>query len=342
MTMKNSARASIKTYLLSFDQQLHPQHDAMAAPSLIKGKSRDMFLFSLLRAQFWARRHVVLLGLATALALTFSSHRLASHQMNTQTLVKAPINDIERDCPAPDYPVLQMSDYDTKKLKICLTTLTDTLKADAWHKLLRWRNFDNLLEMTWPNKQRYAAKHGYHLYDESDALDTSRPPSWSKIRAARRLLTEEHCDWVFWMDADTVIMNSHKRIQDFLPVTKDLVITEQKGGSYNAGAWVIRNSQWSLEFLDTWWNMNSYVQPKGLSTSGDNAALKVLLTGMDKEEFEQHIVAPARCNFNSVTKFLKPKEAESMTEAELKQQFWYKHLEYYHRGDLVAHVAGRS
>ena len=229
-------------------------------------------------------------------------------------------------------------------VQICVTTLTDAEHADWWQRMVRWRDFGDLLEMTWPNKQHYCAKHGYQLFNESAHLDTSRPPSWSKIRAAHRLLTEEDCDWVYWMDADTVIMNSEKRIEDFLPTPEtgiDLVIARQKGPSWNAGAWLLRRSPWSLQFLEQWWNMREFVKPKGLSVSGDNDALRSLLHTIDRVEFEAHIAVPARCLFNSVAKFMTQDERNQLSTLELvRQQSWYMDLERYHLGDLVAHVAG--
>ena len=289
------------------------------------------------------RSRILCAILATIFFIVFTSHRLASYKMNTTVWAKAPINYIERTCPEPGYSVIGTENKEQAG-KICITTLTDAKKADPLQKMLRWRNFNSLLDMTWPNKQAYAQKHGYYLFDESDSLDTNRPPSWSKIKAAQRLLTEENCDWVFWLDADTVVMNSEKTVEDFLPseTGKDLIITAQKGGSYNAGAWLIRNTEWSREFLDHWWNMKEFVKPKGLSVSGDNDALKAYLLGMSKEYFDEHILVPPRCTFNSVTVFLSPEEAASMTQEEVEEQPWYMHLEKYHKGDLIAHVAGKN
>ena len=283
------------------------------------------------------RKHLLVV---VFLVFVYISHRLASHMMNTTTLIKSPISNVVRECPNPKYDLIGRNDVEARK--ICICTLTDAKKADALQRLVRWRNFDNLLEMTWPNKKAYAKKHGYSLFDESDTLDTSRPPSWSKIRAAQRLLTQEQCEWVVWWDADTVVMNSAKRIEDFLPRGKDMLITEQKGGSYNAGAWIVKNTDWSRQFLDHWWNMKEYVQPKGLSTSGDNAALKTYLRGMDPKEFDQHIGVPARCTFNSVTVFLTQEQYKQVKETPVEKQEWYMHEEKYHKGDLIAHIAGKN
>eukprot|EP00977_Amphora_coffeiformis_P022855 scaffold11639_cov172-Amphora_coffeaeformis.AAC.32 len=310
---------------------------------MFKGKPRSALSLTNLRAGVarLPRSRLICAVLFVIFFVVFTSHRFASYKMNTTVWEKAPINDIERVCPKTGYPVIEKKE---DAGKICITTLTDSKKADSLQKMLRWRNFNSLLDMTWPNKEAYARKHGYYLFDESDSLDTTRPPSWSKIKAAQRLLTEENCDWVFWLDADTVVMNSAKTIESFLPAdkTKDLLITGQKGGSYNAGAWLIRNSEWSREFLNHWWNMKEFVKPKGLSVSGDNDALKAYLIGMDKEYFNAHILVPPRCTFNSVTVFLSPQEAASLSPEQVKEQHYYMHLEKYHKGDLIAHVAGKN
>ena len=289
-------------------------------------------------------------------------HRTAAHYVNARELVVAPINSIARDCPLPTYPVLDVSSSSTPpQPRICVTTLTDTAQADMLQRLLRWRNFDQLLDITWPNKQHYCNKHGYKLYNESHMLDQSRPPSWSKIRAVRRLLVEEPCDWVFWMDADTVIMNSAKRIEEFLPQTDstiNLLLTREKGNSWNAGAWLIRNTQWSLDFLDLWWNMTEFILPKGLGISGDNDALKAYLTSLQQSTdptvhnvYAQRIGVPERCTFNSIARWNTPQEAAKMakelipTDELVKQQQqqseWFKSQSYY-KGDFVAHIAGTS
>jgi mannan polymerase II complex MNN10 subunit len=204
--------------------------------------------------------------------------------------------------------------------------------------------------MTWPNKQAYCTKHGYQLFDSSNVLDNSRPPSWSKIKAAQRLFSLKQrdnqsplCEWVVWWDADTVIMNSDKKIQNLFPLHADFVVTKQKSISYNAGAWIIKNTPWSHQFLQTWWDMEHFVRVKGLSVSGDNDALFHYLTqDMPKDEFEKHVVVPPRCTFNSVTKWVTPSQAIQYQKdpSLVQQEEWYLHEEYYHQGDLIAHVAG--
>ena len=331
----------------------------------------------------------VLRVLFIALAATLATHRYFAHRMSHQTWIPAPITTMSnvRTCPRPEYPTLlsslsstssssssssprsnEASKTETKATKtttttttittspqqpkICLTTLTDETnnKSFGLAKYLRWRNFDGLLAATWQNKLNYVHKHGYYLFDESaTSLDKTRPPSWSKIKAVQRLLQHENCDWVFWMDADTVIMNSDIRIESFLPLPDakgDLLIAHEGAKGYNAGAWIVRNSPWTLEFLQTWWNMKSYVKPPGLAKSGDNDALKALLSPQNerlsasssKELIQDHVLVPPQCTFNAFAKWLKPgRQAKSI---DLPSASWYQSEHWYHKGDFVAHVAG--
>ncbi|CAK9099389.1 unnamed protein product [Durusdinium trenchii] len=58
----------------------------------------------------------------------------------------------------------------------------------------------------------YARRHGYDLYtfiDERDRASTGRSPLWYKIKSTIYLIDSgtTGCDYIFWMDSDTVINN---------------------------------------------------------------------------------------------------------------------------------------
>ena len=261
-------------------------------------------------------------------------HRMFSLYMSHRRWINAPITYIERTCQSPQYETLQ-----DDSVSICITTLTDSKSTSRFQRFMRWRNFDGILELTWQNKIDYAKKHAYFLYDGSDQIDTSRPPAWSKILAVSHLLEEDHCDWVMWTDADTVIMNSDQRIQDFLPAdpTKHLLVGSDNGGGYNSGVFLLRNTEWSKKFLQDWWNMRSFVRPPGMALSGDNNAMKALLK--DLPDFDQNVLSPARCTFNSFAKFLTLSEQMDVI-TNLDSQPWYYSEDYYHKGDFLAHTPG--
>lgn len=198
---------------------------------------------------------------------------------------------VERRCSAP-WPTLKQNDG----MQVCITTLSDAKIDSKFSKAAR-RNFSDILDATWNNKMQYAAKHKYFLFNASELVDIERPPSWSKILAVQDALRTD-CDWVFWMDPDSLIMNSEIRIEEILPLsaTPDLIITRDATG-FNAGMWMIRKSKWASAFLNEWWSMTSFIRQPGDTKSGDNDALKAFLGQMD--DLEDHVLVAPQCVFNS-------------------------------------------
>ncbi|EFJ39772.1 hypothetical protein VOLCADRAFT_100552 [Volvox carteri f. nagariensis] len=194
----------------------------------------------------------------------------------------------------------------------------------------RLAQFAGLLDVTGPNKQLFADLHGYTYVDASDLLDSSRPASWSKIPAVLSVL--DQYDWVFWLDADTLITNLSTPVESLLPAIAtpppsgtegvvaaaaaagssgstsvypgfgpDLLLTEDSTG-VNAGVWLIRGSgcSWCRTFLERWWGMEEFIRRNpGDTKSGDNDALKYLLANMDKSELSAHVGLAPQCAFNS-------------------------------------------
>jgi galactosyl transferase GMA12/MNN10 family len=285
----------------------------------------------------------------------YIQHRFTAHYESHRPWKPAPILQLNRECPRPDYRTvtdeIRDSNIGSSNLpkfdphSICITTFTDEKKRSIWQMLYGWRSFHGVLDITWENKRNYASKHGYRLWDASDQVDARRPPGWSKIPAVRRLLQEENCTWVFFLDADTVIMDSKRKLEEFLPSdpTKHLVMAPDKTmkNGYNSGAWFIRNSDWSLALLDKWWSKTEHIKPVGLSKSGDQAGLNACLKTLQHNEFDQdgHAVAPRQCNFNSFTIMIDPRDYEE-NAVNIKDKEYYMSEFYYHKGDFIAHAAG--
>ncbi|GMH41486.1 hypothetical protein BSKO_09396 [Bryopsis sp. KO-2023] len=162
------------------------------------------------------------------------------------------------------------------------------------------RDFGGVIELTWENKESYARLHNYEYINASDLLDRERPPAWSKILAVRHFLSQY--DWILWLDSDTVIMNHETELETLLPMSgfmgPDLILTEDAGGA-NAGVWFLKNSAWSVGFLEKWWSMDSYIRKAGDTKSGDNDAMKALLREMDRAEYSNHVRIAPQCAFNS-------------------------------------------
>ncbi|HEY2890124.1 MAG TPA: DUF273 domain-containing protein [Dongiaceae bacterium] len=100
------------------------------------------------------------------------------------------------------------------------------------------------------NKEAYARRHGYGFAAHTRSLDASRHPAFSKPAAIADCLTDN--DWVFWTDADSLIMNPAITLQSIIAqaADKDMILTREAGASpVNTGQWLIRNTAWSRDAL---------------------------------------------------------------------------------------------
>lgn len=98
------------------------------------------------------------------------------------------------------------------------------------------------------NKEKYAKKHGYDLFIYHDVLDKARPPAWSKILAIQNHLADY--DWIYWSDADSLIMNTDIKLESLIDDQVDLVISKECfHGFLNTGSFLIKNTEWSHVLL---------------------------------------------------------------------------------------------
>jgi hypothetical protein len=75
-------------------------------------------------------------------------------------------------------------------------------------------NYTQVGAISAPNKLEYCMRHNYAYICERIPNDSGRPAAWHKLDMIRRHLP--YFDWVFWNDADTLIMNMDKKLEDLL------------------------------------------------------------------------------------------------------------------------------
>lgn len=108
--------------------------------------------------------------------------------------------------------------------------------------------FKRMAEMVSPAKSRYCDRFGYDFLAFDELLDTTRPASWSKILAIKRVLPDY--DWVFWCDTDAVLWNADLGLRQFIAAAgpADAIFQTNEDGP-NAGLFFIKNTPWSFQFL---------------------------------------------------------------------------------------------
>lgn len=164
-------------------------------------------------------------------------------------------------------------------LKICVCT-----GADERQK--------NLLDITLPILQDYCNKHNYDLFHFTENVDNSKQFN-NKSYFARYPFILQHIDnydWCFWIDADCLVMNFYKKLEDYIDNTKSIILDKSLLVNYPSccsghGFW--RNNDTSKKVLN-----EIIIRSKGDITLADNELLNTIFTEsykIDKQKFENHV-----------------------------------------------------
>lgn len=107
------------------------------------------------------------------------------------------------------------------------------------------------VEKSIENKRAYAAKHGYDFICLTDLIDPTRPVTWNQIAALKQVMEKGKHKWVFWCDADALIMNFAVKIEELIYDQFDWIISlDQALARYHSGQMLLKNSPWTREFLE--------------------------------------------------------------------------------------------
>ncbi|XP_059645585.1 galactomannan galactosyltransferase 1-like [Cornus florida] len=123
---------------------------------------------------------------------------------------------------------------------------------------------DHFLLRLFKNKVDYCRIHGYDIFYNNALLHPNMHSFWAKIPVVRAtMVAHPEAEWIWWVDSDAVFTD-----MDFkLPLEKykdhNLVVDGWPGLIYehrswvglNAGVLLIRNCQWSIDFMEVWASM---------------------------------------------------------------------------------------
>lgn len=123
---------------------------------------------------------------------------------------------------------------------------------------------DHLLLRFFKNKVDYCRLHGCDVFYNNVLLQPQMFSFWAKypvVRAA--MLAHPEAEWIWWIDSDALFTD-----MDFeLPLERykghnlvvhgwtNLIYEKKSWTSINAGVFLIRNCQWSMDFMDVWAGM---------------------------------------------------------------------------------------
>lgn len=129
--------------------------------------------------------------------------------------------------------VISYMSQQKKKIKIAVISLYD-------------KPYESIGKYGHLNKQKYCLKHDYDFFLYTDKLDNKRKTQWSKIIAIQNHLRSY--DWIFWSDADALIMNENIKLESLIDENYNIIITRDCN-HINTGNFFIKNCAWSERFL---------------------------------------------------------------------------------------------
>lgn len=111
------------------------------------------------------------------------------------------------------------------------------------------------VELGIENKRVYCQLHGYNFICEEKWLDPSRPHSWSKIPLILKEMENPDVKWIFWCDADALIMNLATSLENLIDENYNFILAKTSAplieayDIINGGQFLIKNCEWSRSFL---------------------------------------------------------------------------------------------
>ncbi|KAJ7944539.1 galactomannan galactosyltransferase 1-like [Quillaja saponaria] len=123
---------------------------------------------------------------------------------------------------------------------------------------------DHLLLKFFKNKVDYSRIHGYDIFYNNALLHPKMFAYWAKypvVRAA--MLAHPEAEWIWWVDSDAAFTDMEfklplERYKDHNLIVHGwthLIHEKKSWTGLNAGVFLIRNCQWSLDFMDVWVSM---------------------------------------------------------------------------------------
>jgi len=171
---------------------------------------------------------------------------------------------------------MHKSQSKSKNYSICLTTYFD-------------KGFEEIGSLCLESLKKYAKKYGFDIKLYND-FKSNRPAPWNKIKIVEKILNDKkRYDFVFWIDADALFVNFDEDIRLEIEPENDLYLVKHQINESkipNTGVFLLRNSDWSKEFLKEVWDKKEYIHHNWW----ENAAINELLGFViEKNSFKQFI-----------------------------------------------------
>ncbi len=107
--------------------------------------------------------------------------------------------------------------------------------------------------------EKYANENGYGYYCEKSNTDIvnylqGAAPTWYKPKLILDVIEKFSPDYILFLDTDAIISDTNDRIESFINEDYNFIAArdESTHSLMNAGVFLIKNCEWSIEFLNEW------------------------------------------------------------------------------------------
>lgn len=123
---------------------------------------------------------------------------------------------------------------------------------------------DHLLLRCFKNKVDYCRLHGHDIFYSNVHFNPEMKSFWTKIPLVRSaMVAHPEAEWIWWMDSDAIFTDMdfkvpfrrYKNYNFVIHGWPNLIYEKKSWVAINAGIFLIRNCQWSMEFLEAWSKM---------------------------------------------------------------------------------------
>ncbi|KAF9621154.1 hypothetical protein IFM89_016648 [Coptis chinensis] len=123
---------------------------------------------------------------------------------------------------------------------------------------------DHLLLRFFKNKVDYCRIHGYDIFYNNALFHPKMTTFWAKLPVVRSaMIAHPESEWIWWVDSDAAFTDMEfklplDRYQNHNLIVHGwahLVYDVKSWVSLNAGIFLIRNCQWSMDFINVWASM---------------------------------------------------------------------------------------
>jgi hypothetical protein len=122
---------------------------------------------------------------------------------------------------------------------------------------------DNLSygDYTFGINEKYCNNNGYIYHVETNTEKIikgvgDRAFTWYKPKLIIEVLEKYNPDYILFLDADAIVCDFSRKIEEFIDETFDIICNQDYGPSkLNAGVFIMKNNDWVKNFIQQWWNI---------------------------------------------------------------------------------------